>query len=159
MPNATKPILDACCGGRMFHFDKQNPNVCFMDCRTHYEELSSGHVINVNPDVIGDFRDMPFNDESFHLVIFDPPHLVRAGENGWLRKKYGVLNKDTWKEDLTAGFNECMRVLKPNGTLVFKWNDTQITLSELKPLFSQQPIVGQKRQKTHWLVFYKFEEE
>lgn len=25
-----KPILDVCCGSRMFYFDKNNPNVCFM---------------------------------------------------------------------------------------------------------------------------------
>ncbi|MEE6045263.1 class I SAM-dependent methyltransferase, partial [Avibacterium paragallinarum] len=28
-----KPILDACCGSRMFWFDKQNPNVLFADNR------------------------------------------------------------------------------------------------------------------------------
>ena len=28
-----KPILDACCGGRMFYFDKNNPNVLFADIR------------------------------------------------------------------------------------------------------------------------------
>ena len=26
-----KSILDACCGSRMFYFDKQNPNVLFAD--------------------------------------------------------------------------------------------------------------------------------
>ena len=150
-----KEILDACCGGRMFHFDKQRPDVLFMDCRTHSETLDSGHIINVDPDIIGDFRDMPFGDDSFHLVIFDPPHLLRAGDNSWMKKKYGVLQKDTWKQDLTQGFNECMRVLKPGGTLIFKWNDTQIALPELLPLFDATPIIGQKRQKTHWLVFYK----
>jgi len=31
---------------------------------------------------------MPFADESFYMVVFDPPHLVRAGENQWLAKKY-----------------------------------------------------------------------
>ncbi len=28
-----KPILDACCGSRMFWFDKNNPNVEFCDNR------------------------------------------------------------------------------------------------------------------------------
>ncbi len=74
-------ILDACCGSRMFWFDKQNPNVIFMDIRKQYEELNSGHVVDINPNVIGDFRDMPFEDESFYHVVFDPPHLLKAGEN------------------------------------------------------------------------------
>ena len=29
-----KLILDACCGSRMFWFDKQNPNVLFVDKRS-----------------------------------------------------------------------------------------------------------------------------
>ncbi|HAQ8229504.1 TPA: SAM-dependent methyltransferase, partial [Enterococcus faecium] len=50
-------ILDACCGSRLFWFDKNNSDVTFMDCRQQYEELSTGHVINVDPDVVADFRD------------------------------------------------------------------------------------------------------
>ena len=37
-----KPILDACCGSRMFHFDKQNPNVLFADNRTYESTLCDG---------------------------------------------------------------------------------------------------------------------
>ena len=55
-------ILDACCGSRMFWFDKENPDVTFMDCRQYYEELSTGHVINVDPDVLDYFTEMPFSD-------------------------------------------------------------------------------------------------
>lgn len=28
-------ILDACCGSKMFYFDKTNPNVTFMDIRRY----------------------------------------------------------------------------------------------------------------------------
>lgn len=28
-----KPILDACCGGKMFYFDKNDPRVLFQDIR------------------------------------------------------------------------------------------------------------------------------
>ena len=52
------------------------------------------------PDVVGDFRDMPFEDETFRLVVFDPPHLLHAGDDSWLAKKYGVLNESTWREDI-----------------------------------------------------------
>lgn len=148
-------ILDACCGSRMFWFDKQNPNVIFMDIRKQYEELNSGHVVDINPNVIGDFRDMPFEDESFYHVVFDPPHLLKAGENSWLVKKYGKLNPETWKEDLALGFKECFRVLKTNGTLVFKWNEDQIKLSEILNAIDYVPLYGNKRAKTHWLVFMK----
>lgn len=150
-----KPVLDACCGSRMFHFDKQNDNVLFMDNRVEYEELDSGHLINVNPDVVADFRNIPYPDNSFYHVVFDPPHLLRAGPKSWLAKKYGKLNPDTWKEDIGKGFAECMRVLKPNGTLVFKWNEDQVSLKDVLATTEFKPIYGNKRAKTHWLVFIK----
>lgn len=147
-------ILDACCGSRMFWFDKENPNVTYMDIRQEYEELETGHVVNVNPDIIGDFRDMPFESNTFDMVVFDPPHLIHAGENSWLAKKYGKLD-ELWPEDIRQGFAECMRVLKPNGSLIFKWNEDQISLQEVLAAIGEQPLFGNKRSKTHWLVFMK----
>lgn len=138
----------------MFWFDKQNPNVTFMDIRRHYEELETGHVIDVDPDIVGDFRDMPFEDDAFDMVVFDPPHLIHAGENSWLAKKYGKLD-ELWPEDIRQGFAECMRVLKPNGSLIFKWNEDQISLQEVLAAIGEQPLFGNKRSKTHWLVFMK----
>lgn len=152
------PILDACCGSRMFWYNKKNPNVTYMDNRVLHTTLSDGRKLIIEPDVIGDFRNMPFPDNSFYQVIFDPPHLIHAGANSWLAKKYGVLNGDTWQEDLMQGFSECMRVLKLHGTLIFKWNSEQIPVNEVLNLFSQQPLFGDKRSKTRWLVFMKLDE-
>lgn len=138
----------------MFWFDKENPNVTYMDIRQEYEELETGHVVNVNPDIVGDFRDMPFESDTFDMVVFDPPHLIHAGENSWLAKKYGKLD-ELWPEDIRQGFAECMRVLKPNGSLIFKWNEDQISLQEVLTAIGEQPLFGNKRSKTHWLVFMK----
>ena len=147
-------ILDACCGSRMFWFDKENPDVTFMDIRQQYEELPSGHIINVNPDVVADFRNMPFDDNTYDMVVFDPPHLLHAGKNSWLAKKYGRLDNN-WQEDIKQGFNECMRVLKPNGSLIFKWNEEQVKLKDVLATIEYKPLFGNKRSKTHWLVFMK----
>jgi ubiquinone/menaquinone biosynthesis C-methylase UbiE len=147
-------ILDACCGSRMFWFDKENPDVTFMDCRQYYEELPTGHVVNVDPDIVADFRDMPFEDDVFDMVVFDPPHLINVGESSWLAKKYGRLD-ELWPEDIRQGFAECMRVLRPAGTLIFKWNEDQVPLSEVLEAIGEQPLFGNKRSKTHWLVFMK----
>lgn len=148
-------ILDACCGSRMFWFDRTNENVTFMDNRELETELCDGRQLVVKPDIVADFRNMPFEDNSFHLVVFDPPHLVKVGDKSWLAKKYGKLDKVTWQEDIAKGFSECMRVLKPNGTLIFKWNEEQIKLSEVLKVIDFLPIFGNKRAKTHWLVFVK----
>jgi SAM-dependent methyltransferase len=150
-------ILDACCGSKMFYFDKTNPNVTFMDIRRYSDILCDGRKLEVNPDVIGDFRNMQFSNDEFDLVVFDPPHLIKAGKNSWLAKKYGLLDFASWQDDLSRGFNECMRVLKPCGTLIFKWNEEQVKLSEVLKCFNKKPLFGNKRSKTHWLVFVKNE--
>lgn len=104
-------ILDACCGSRMFWFDKQNPDVVFADNRELETTLCDGRKLVIKPDVKMDFRDMPYEDETFKMVVFDPPHLIHAGEKSWIGKKYGILPKD-WETYISSGFDECMRVLK-----------------------------------------------
>ena len=125
-----------------------------MDSREVEDTLCDGRKLEIKPEIVGDFRNIPFEDNTFRMVVFDPPHLLKAGEKSWLAKKYGKL-EESWKEDLSQGFKECMRVLKHGGTLIFKWNEEQIKLSEILKLFCEKPLLGNKRSKTHWLVFYK----
>ena len=138
----------------MFWFDKNNENVVFMDNRQESCTLQDGRKLEVNPDVIGDFTKMPFDDETFYLVVFDPPHLLRAGKSSWLAKKYGIL-KDNWQDEIQKGFIECMRVLKKNGTLVFKWSEQQVSVSDILKAINVKPLFGTRRGKTIFLVFMK----
>lgn len=62
-------------------------------------------------------------------------------------KKYGKLNKDTWKRMLHDGFSECMRVLKPYGTLIFKWNETQIPVKDVITAIGAEPLYGNRSGK------------
>lgn len=149
-------ILDVCCGSKMFWYDKHEPNTTYMDIRDEVSAYTDRDVVRevaIKPDLVADFRDIPFADDSFDLVVFDPPHLIHAGTNSWLVKKYGKLNKDTWQQDLKQGFDECMRVLKPSGVLLFKWNEDQIKIKDVFAVFEQKPILGDKRSKTRWSVF------
>lgn len=150
----TKIILDACCGSKMFWFDKDNPNVIYADNRELETTLCDGRLLVVKPDEIIDFRNMPYADETFKMVVFDPPHLIHAGENSWLGKKYGILGSD-WPEYIKGGFDESMRVLEPYGTLIFKWNEDQIKTSEIIKAIKVKPLFGDVRAKTHWMVFVK----
>lgn len=147
-------ILDVCCGSKMFHFDKESDDIIFMDIRALDTTLCDGRKLLISPDIIADFRDIPFEDEKFHMVIFDPPHLVSLGPSSWMALKYGVLGQ-SWREDLKHGFDECMRVLKPGGTLRFKWNETQISLNEVIKLFQVKPVILDRRQKTIWVSYIK----
>lgn len=156
-------ILDACCGSRMFWFDRQHPDALFMDNRSERHELTDAsskggsRSLIIEPDLIGDFTAMPFPDGQFALVVFDPPHLVKNGSNGWLAKKYGKLGH-AWQDDIRAGFAECFRVLREHGTLVFKWNENDIRLAQILALTPHKPLFGNrggKGLKSHWLVFMK----
>ncbi|MCL8206206.1 class I SAM-dependent methyltransferase [Ligilactobacillus agilis] len=141
----------------MFWYQKDEPHTTYMDIRDEVltcKDKDRIRTVEVSPDVIADFRNMPFEDNSFDLVIFDPPHLLKAGDSSWLVKKYGKLG-NAWKDDLKQGFDECMRVLKPNGTMLFKWNEDQIKIREVFEAFGQRPILGDKRSKTKWNVFIK----
>lgn len=152
-----KQILDACCGSRMFWFDKADKRVLFQDKRELKEELCDGRVLEITPDVIGDFTEMQFEDSSFNLVVFDPPHLVKIGKKSWMAKKYGSLT-DGWKEDLSKGFKECFRVLKDDGVLIFKWNERDIKVSEILKLTDYKPLFGHRTRhngQTIWIAFMK----
>lgn len=151
-----KKILDVCCGSKMFWFDKDNKNTIFMDNRELEDILCDGRKLKIKPDIVADFREIPFENNSFNLVVFDPPHLLKIGENSYMAKKYGKLT-DNWRQDIKQGFNECMRVLKQNGILVFKWNEQQIKLKEILEIINYKPLFGNRRDKTHWLVFFKEE--
>jgi tRNA G10 N-methylase Trm11 len=156
-----RPILDACCGGKMMWFDPHNPAVEFCDIRT-VEPCIVGDGKNarwfeVTPSTVCDFKNLPFADGAFVHVVFDPPHLLRAGPKGYQAKKCGTLPR-YWQQELYEGFAECMRVLAPYGTLIFKWSQVQIPTTEVIEAIGYHPLYGHKsgkRSGTHWLAFVK----
>lgn len=152
-----KEILDVCCGSKMMWFDKNNPNVIFCDIREEEHILCDGRKLEIKPNVVMDFRKLQFADEAFSLVVFDPPHLKHLGKNSWMAKKFGKLNEN-WRDDLEQGFNECWRVLKINGVLIFKWSEKDIKLKELLNIFNKQPLFGHttnNKSQTIWICFMK----
>ena len=159
-----KYILDATCGSRTIWFQKDCSIAVFMDCREEHDcaiwkstKNNSVRTLSVEPDIIADFTNMPFDDNVFALVVFDPPHLVKVGETAWLKKKYGKL-PDNWPQLIYDGFRECMRVLKPYGTLIFKWSEIDIPTRDVIKAIGVEPLFGHrsgKAMKTHWMVFMK----
>lgn len=159
-----KRTLDACCGSRMFWFDKDNPDVEFVDIREMDEQAiwksgngKSARYCSIHPTTVADFTCLPFPDNSFYHVVFDPPHLLKVGDNAWMAKKYGKL-PENWEQIIHDGFWECMRVLKPNGTLIFKWSEVDIKTSEIIRVIGKVPLYGHtsgKQAHTHWMAFIK----
>jgi len=147
----------------MFWFDRNNPAVLFCDKRRENHQLKDcsstdgTRTLVIDPNLQADFTALPFLDNSFALVVFDPPHLIRNGRKSWLAKKYGKLGDD-WRDELRGGFTEGFRILKPEGILIFKWNEHEIAVSEVLRLTSEKPLIGNrcgKTSKSLWIVFMK----
>ena len=152
-----KFILDACCGLRAFWFDKHHPNAIYIDNRTREKGFDDFRKnFSIKPDFEADFRNMPFPDKKFKLVVMDPPHIISKGENFRMVKYYGHLNKETWRDDIKKGFDECMRVLDDYGILIFKWSEVSIKKKELLEVLETQPLFSHpngSRIPTHWLCY------
>ncbi len=145
-------------------FEKNNPLAVYCDKRC--EEFTgiwgnSTRKLNISPDVVCDFTSLPFAENSFALVIFDPPHLIEAKETAWLVKKYGKLD-ETWPQMLHDGFCECMRVLKKDGVLIFKWSEYDIPANKVWKAIGEKPLFGHhsgRKSKTFWGCFMKVGEK
>lgn len=151
-------ILDACCGGRHWWFDKDNKNTIYMDIRSEPKgTIKLQTNWSVEPDVIASYCEMPFEDQSFNLIAWDIPHKLK-NDSGIISKKYGYLG-DNWKQNTSKGFEECFRVLKDKGVLIFKFNDLDVSFKEVLSLFPIRPLFGTPTKKgvnnTAFFVFMK----
>ena len=159
-----KKILDVTCGNRTIWFQKNEPHTIYCDKRRERfegwygnKEKKNHNTLVIEPDIQCDFTALPFEDNSFSLVVCDPPHLKNLAESSWMRKEYGSLTED-WQQMLHDGFTECMRVLKPDGVLIFKWSDVSISTREVINAIGQEPLFGHrsgKKMNTHWMCFMK----
>lgn len=157
-----KFILDATAGYRMMWFNKQHPNTIYLDKR---EE--------VKPDIVANFTNMKqFPDNTFNLIVFDPPHTIRNGisdPKSIFQRNFGWLEPETWQYELKEGLSECYRVLAPKGVLVFKWSTYYKNIKQIEPLFPIKPLFSQTthshrrgkrpKQETVWFCFMKILDE
>jgi SAM-dependent methyltransferase len=140
----------------MFWFDKYDSRALFLDKRREVCTDPRGREVVIDPDVLCDFTALPFDDSTFSLVVFDPPHTFN-GAGSAMAQKYGRLEPG-WREQITAGFAECFRVLRPGGTMIFKWNEHRVPVKTVLSMTPEKPLFGHRSgsaAKTHWLVFMK----
>jgi len=161
-----KSVLDATTGGKhLWHGESKDADrVVFLDRRA----VESGTIEQqpnweVAPDIQADFRQLPFQDDTFDLICFDPPHRITDGGmeaiSGIIETKYGALRAETWQADIVAGFTELWRVLRPGGTLTLKWNDATRDTVDILGQLPETPLYGTNTEKnqseTSWWVFHK----
>jgi SAM-dependent methyltransferase len=84
--------------------------------------------MDLKMDPTFDFRSMPFTDNVFDVVAFDPPYVSMGGRSTTtmpdFHNRYGLVNAPRTPAELSTyiedGLRECHRVLKPNGILLVK---------------------------------------
>ena len=156
-----KYILDVCCGLRAMWFNKEHPNVIYHDKRIRPKGFDDFRPnFEISPDIQGDWKKLPWADHTFKLVVMDPPHIITHEDSHRMVKYYGHLERETWKDEIKQGFDECWRVLEPFGVLIFKWSEASIKKKELLQVLDKEPLFGHpngSRVPCHWLTFMKLE--
>ena len=145
-------ILDATCGSRAFWFDKHQKDTTFIDIRPE-----------VNPDIVMDCTKTTFEDRSFDLIVFDPPHCSIPNGKGIFSEKYGNFSAQQIRDLIKNAFKEFHRILKDEGFVIFKWNTHDQKLKTILPLiegfellFGQKTAIRTKHaSSTYWFTLKK----
>lgn len=102
-------ILDMTAGGRNIWLDKFCPDAVFVD-----------HRVAMNPDVVADSTCLPFDNESFDLIVFDPPH-GNFGVGSNQSRLYGSYTLSEIREFMRGAAAEAHRVGRAEALMAFKW--------------------------------------
>jgi SAM-dependent methyltransferase len=162
-------ILDATTGFKGIWYIKNHPFVTFMDkrkevLRSSHKGLKKQRIINICPGVVSEWKDAPFPDNYFDMIIFDPPHLIENRDKknlSSLNKSYGYLYKDNWRQELAQGIKKLFDILKPEGVFILKWCENSAKVEEVIKLCPYPPLFGSNtKSKGHtqnfWIVFIKY---
>ena len=141
-----KTILDIATGTADIAIELSNINnskIIGLDISEKMLEVGRKKILNKNLNdkislISGDAENLSFGDNKFDLITIG----------------FGVRNF----QNLKKGLEESFRVLKPNGTLIFKWNEVQFPIKDILKLTDEKPLFGHKsgkRMQTHWVSFMK----
>lgn len=117
--------------------------------------------LTIKPDIFCDNRQTPFRDKVFDTIFADPPHFFN--DKGSF---YAIPDKETFKEKwkgygevpryyggdkyktktdllryVSAEGKECYRILKDDGILWLKWNETYVSINTVMAFFDDWNIL------------------
>ena len=156
-----KPMLDATAGNRMIwgkNKQQQINKVIFID-----KEFR----LAIPPDIFADHRHLPFRDDVFNCVIYDPPFQYDSCPPPWWNDP---TNKGRWygfyssrRETITMVAHAVREFLRVSKRLCLKWNDNDIPLWKILSLFRGWNEINRNEfyskaggtHKTYWVTFIK----
>jgi len=164
-------ILDACCGGKSMYHSLNNQftqdEIVYIDIRkgTFTCPYKGTIAAVIKPTILADCKHLPFRDNTFRLIIFDPPHLSTLWKSD-LEARYGSIDVANFRLMLRAVNEEFYRVLKIQGILLTKTLDRQRRSSYMRPFLSNFKCLldidyrskgkeNTSQNTTHWHVFIK----
>ena len=169
-------ILDATAGNRQMWKKKDCEDIIFLDSQLR---------LQVPPTIFADNTNTPFKDNTFDTIFYDPPHRwkwegsyysfpnIEEGKKIW-GDRGGVITYYGWDvfkyrgdliRHLYNASNEFHRILKDDGLLWLKWNEIEISISQVLSLFGrwdellrlyvESPMQRKKDIQTYWLCLGK----
>ena len=145
-----KKVLDLTAGFGKFYekIDRTQYDITMCDCR---------HLPNI--DVVCDCRNPPFKENSFDVIVLDPPY-QHVGTKAWKRTGKGIFHYNYSKipnqKYMMTLFNDkaLSSILKPEGILIIKIMDM---IESSKPNWNHMKIVDILPSfKLEDLIIYKY---
>jgi hypothetical protein len=142
-------ILDATAGNRhIWGKNKYPEGVVFFDKETN---------LKIPADVIGTWDKLPFPDNSFDCIIFDPPHVTHFSETSihlnpkedgkvWGCWWGGFKGKNHMVREIYKAQREFSRV---SSRLCLKWNDNGVGVDPILTLFDRWKLVWLQRYRSN----------
>jgi hypothetical protein len=105
-----------------------------------------------HPHVQATFEHLPFKNDSFNVILFDPPFLIdrrslsghdyrcryfqhytvpinNSGHAAPIGEVYGLwVSRGQLRKQLYRAFTELKRILAPEGRIIFKWTDSDASI-------------------------------
>lgn len=142
-------ILDATAGNRhIWGKNKYPEGVVFFDKETN---------LKIPADVIGTWDNLPFPDNSFDCIIFDPPHISHISEKSIHFTPDESRGASWWgyfngkPHMLTTIYKAQREFARVSSRLCLKWNDNEKSIDSILSLFSEwKPIWIQPYNKNNY---------
>lgn len=169
-------ILDATAANRTMWHTKDWQHIIYIDMEKK---------LTVKPTIFCLNTQTPFLDAQFDAIFYDPPHFFNdtgsfyaiPDKETYLKKwqGYGEIPRyyggDKYKTQMALmshiykAQKEFQRILKPDGVLWLKWNETYITINTVLHLFDKWQVLLQipvrlsnpnrTQKQTYWVCMHK----